>query len=264
VLVVDCLGIGGLGQFHDLFDDVVFRRVDHHVGAEVFANLKFVGHDVDGDDVGVGPFAHHDLMNAEAAAGAEHGDRVGRRDAGAPENFIGRCDGVADNADIGRLVLVIEPFGKLDEITDRQLDIFGVAAVDLAADIAAVDGRNRFAARPRPLVLAVDKVEIGGHRITDGQTAGSGLGGADLDDFTGNFMADDDREVRLAAPRLDVVDGQPRPASEHFRHRLTRARRRVGHLFQRKRLAGLMQYLRFHELPPWLNAAPHRRARELL
>ena len=106
-------------------------------------------------------------MDSEAAAGADHGDGFARLDARAAQHLVGRRQRIGDDADFGRMPLVVQGFRQLDEDVGGQLDVFGVAAVAVQPDIAATVAAQRLEVCQAPAAMAAVEIEIGGHAVAD-------------------------------------------------------------------------------------------------
>ena len=205
------------GQIQQLLDDAAGAGIDHLVGAGLSAGVEFFRLGVDRDHARPRPFRHHQLMDAEPAAGAEHRNGLAGLHAGAAEHLIGCRQRVGDHADLGGMLFVVEAVRQLDEVRRRQLDVFGIGAVAFEPDLAAAVLAQRLQIRQAPAAMAAVEIEIGGHRIADFKSAHAR---ADLDDLAGDLVADDAGELHLPPPGLGVLDGQAGAAGDDTGHRL--------------------------------------------
>ena len=75
-------------------------------------------------------------MDADAAAGAEHRDGLAGLDLRAAEHLVGRGERVGDDADFGRMRLVVHALRQFEKHVRRQLYVLRIAAVAGHADHA--------------------------------------------------------------------------------------------------------------------------------
>ena len=194
-------------------------------------------------------------MDAEPAAGADHGDGLAGLDVGAAQHLQRRRQRVGDDADLGRMFLVIEAGRQLDEVRRRQLDVFGIGAVAFEADLAAGVLAERLQVPQAPAAMAAVQVEISGDGIADLEAANAR---AHLDDLAGDLMADDARERDLPPPGLGVLDGEAGAAGDDAGHGLARTGDRIGPLHEFERQVRAVQHHRLHVKPSKLGPANFR------
>src|SRR5262245_66681669 len=144
-------------------------------------------------------------MDSQSAAGAEDGDRFARLDAGSAQHLVGCRERIGDDADLGRMRLVVEPRGQLDEDARGKLDVFGIAAVAVQPDIAARVHAQRLELGDAPAAMAAVEIIVGGHSVAHRK---AGYAGSDVDNLARDLVTDDARKLRLPPSGLDVLDGQ--------------------------------------------------------
>jgi hypothetical protein len=92
-------------------------------------------------------------VNADPASRAEHRDGAGP-DPGALQHLIRGGERIRDDADLGRVRLVVEVFRQLDEDVRGKLDVLGIAPVAVAPDVAARVRAQWLEARQAPAAVA--------------------------------------------------------------------------------------------------------------
>ena len=91
--------------------------------------------------------------------------------------------------------------------------------------------------------MAAAEIVVRGNRVTYRKAADAF---ADLDDFSGDLVTDDARELRGDPSRLDMLDRQSGAAGKHPGHGFARARHRVRHVHPLERRVRALQDHRFH------------------
>ena len=92
------------------------------------------------------------------AARPKDGNRLQRGDARPADHLVGGHNGVADDGDLGRVVLVVDPFGHMDEVSGGQLDEFGIAPVYVATDEAGQVVAQGLPVDPAPAAMPAAEV----------------------------------------------------------------------------------------------------------
>ena len=126
-------------------------------------------------------------MDSQSTAGAEDRDRFTRLDARTAEHLVRRRERIGDDADLGRMRLVVEPDGQLDEDMGWKLDVLGIATVAVQADIAAGVHAQRLEIGKAPAAMAAVEVIVGGHAVAHCK---AGHAGADVNDLARDLVAD--------------------------------------------------------------------------
>ena len=237
------VGARASGQIPKRIAQVLLRGIHRIVRAHVAAFAQLVRRNVHGNDARARPAGHHHHVDSHAAAGTHHGHVLHRAHARVAEHLVRRGHGVADDAHFGRVGLVVQALGQGYEAPGGQLDVFGVAAVHLAADLAGEILAQCLAVHAAPAAAPAGKVVIRRHGVAFPQSLHAG---AHLGDLAGNLMAYHHREIPAHAARPGVFYRKPRAAGQHARHGLAGSRYGDGPLLQGERRARLRQYHRFH------------------
>ena len=124
-----------------------------------------------------------------------------------------------------------------------QLDVLGVAAVHLSADLTGEVLAQGLAVHAAPAAAPAGEVVIRRHGCAFCEAFHAR---AHLRNLRGNFVSDHEREIPAHAPRPGVLDRKPRAAGQHARHGLARPRHGDGPLLQNEGRARLRQYHRLH------------------
>src|SRR5262245_57430946 len=143
-------------------------------------------------------------MDAEPATRADHRDGFAGLHPRAAQHLVGRRQRVGDHADLGGMLFVVDAVRQPDEVPLRQLDVFGIGAVAVDADLPAGVLAQRLEVLQAPAAMAAVEIEVGGDGVTGFETLDARAG---LDDLAGDLVTDDAWELNLPPPGLDVLDG---------------------------------------------------------
>src|SRR5439155_16278511 len=191
---------------------------------------------------------HLEHVDADPAGRADHHDALARLDAGPRPADVDRgTDGVRD----GGGGYVVDAVRQGEQGVLRQLDEFGVAAVDVAPDVAAEVITERVAPTAAPLAAVAGQVEVGQHALARLELAGAR---AVLGHFAGDLVAGDPfahgtgRAAQL--PGAGVDHGQPDAAGLDSDEHLARARLGRRHFGQVEGDVRFIENEGFHPIQP--------------
>ena len=156
---------GSAGQLPQGLHHILLRGVHNGLRPHLAAFAELFRRDVHGDDAGVGPAGHHDHVDPHPAARPEDGNRLQRGDAGPADHLVGGHDGIADDGGLGRMFLIINPVGNVDEVAGGQFDELRIAPVHLAADETGQVVAKGFPVDPAPAAMPATEVSMDGDDV---------------------------------------------------------------------------------------------------